>query len=128
MTHSVGRTGFQLNSVYASWNSTLRSYSAWELRAELYLKGPNAKAHFGLLQQDSEAIEQELDGELTWYTKEDTNNCRMYFQANVDAELDREQWPEHCKWLKDNLERLRDVFSARIQKLDADDWVLESAE
>jgi len=92
------------------------------------LKGPNAKAHFGLLQQDSEAIEQELDGELTWYTKEDTNNCRMYFQANVDAELDREQWPEHCKWLKDNLERLRDVFSARIQKLDADDWVLESAE
>lgn len=82
---------------------------------------------FGLLREASEAIEREFGGELAWFSKEGNKNCRVYVHKGIAPE-NREEWPDHHRWLQENLEKIARVCVPRIETMNLSDWVLESAE
>jgi hypothetical protein len=63
------------------------------VRAELYLRGVNAKAFFGLLNQQKEAIERELGYQLEWEAS---------YLDGVDTD-DKADWPRQHEWLAKHL-------------------------
>jgi len=121
MSMGIGRTGFGLEAICASYSSEIQSYEQGEVRAELKISDAYAKAYFQLLLADKTAIEAEFGEALNWYNQDDVKACRVFIAKTANIQ-DQEQWPELFEWLRLRLERLRHVFRERIKALDADDW------
>lgn len=121
MPMAIGRTGFGLMAMMTTWSLEAQETVSGEIRAELYLSGDLAKAHFHLLMAEREAIEADLGEPLTWYNPEGLLACRIYVARRVDLG-DRTTWPESFEWLRVKLERLREVFRERVRALDATTW------
>ena len=111
---SVGRTGFQLAAV------TLRKQN--QVRAELYISGDNAKAFFGLLKQQKDPIEQELNYHLKWEELPARQDCRIAFYLNSVNPEEESDWLRQHEWLAKRLNDMHGVFARRIRELNADDW------
>lgn len=121
MAMGVGRTGFKLEAIVATFNNETQSYAQGEVRAELRIVDAEAKAFFELLQIQKLEIEQEFGETLNWYSQDDIKACRVYVTKSANIQ-DREQWPELFEWLRLRLERLHQVFRERIRALDATEW------
>jgi hypothetical protein len=67
--HALGRSGVHLTSIVSSSNSG-PSGKGPEIRAELYMDGPNAKAEFAELEKQKDEIEKSLGFPLTWHNPE----------------------------------------------------------
>ena len=120
MPYSVGRSRFQLTAVM--------SRSKNQVRAELYIKGNDAKAFFWLLRQQREAIERELGYPLEWEELPEGLDCRIaIYLDDVDPENEAD-WPRQHDWLAKRLNEFHRVFSQRIKTLDPDDWRSEEDE
>lgn len=118
MSFPIGRSGFHLNGVMIRPNN--------QVRAELYIAGDRAKAFFGLLQRQKEAVERELGFSLEWEELPSRRDCRISSYLNdVDPEDDAD-WPRQHEWLAKRLNDMHRVFAQRVRVLDADDWQPES--
>ena len=79
------------------------------MRSEFLTSGPNAKAFFGLLEMQSAEIHDALGIELTWVNPAGSQQCRMYVAREIDFH-DRNAWPEHREWLRENAEGFSTVL------------------
>ena len=115
----IGRTGFNLAAVMK------RSIN--QIRAELYLDGDNAKAFFGLLEQQKDTIEQELNYPLKWEGLPAKGACRISSYLDSVNPEDESDWPQQHEWLAKRLNDMHGVFARRIKELNADDWRRDEA-
>ncbi len=114
MTYSIGRAYFSLNLVMVR---TRR-----QVRAELYISGPNATAFFHILETQKSEIEEELGFPLDWQELPDGQASRISISMdNVDPGA-RIDWPRQHEWLANHLNALHRVFAPRVRELDADGW------
>lgn len=113
--HPLGRAGAHLTSVVSAWNSLSGTWSP-EIRAEVTLDGPNAKAEFAELEERKAEIEGELGFPLVWHNPETKHACRMYVRNDIDF-LDPANEPECFRWLREKLERMHAVFGPRVRNL-----------
>ncbi len=92
-----------------------------KLRAELYIKGDQAKALFALLQQDKDSIERELGFPLDWEELPERRDCRVAsYMSDVDPE-NKADWPRQHEWLAERLNAMHGVFVRRVHGLDVDE-------
>ena len=97
------------------------------IRAALYIRGPNAKRFFGLLQEQKEEIEEVLGYPLNWEASPSEQDARINKQDayiavyRKDDPYNQDGWPEQHKWFVDHLNGLHNVFASRIKGLKADD-------
>lgn len=119
MSYPIGRSEMNLNAVM------IRSHK--RIRAELYLRGKNAKAHFHLLNANKDALEKQSKFPLVWEELPDRQDSRIAVYFNDMDPEDRENWPHQHRRLADSLNDLHRVFAERVHTLDADDWDGESA-
>lgn len=115
--HPLGKSGIHLASIISTRDWETRS-SEPEIRAEVYMKGANAKQHFAILFNQKDLIEAQLGFGLTWRNPDDKAMCRMYTRLKCDF-TDSEQWPECFEWLRQRQETLHRVFSPLVRNLNA---------
>lgn len=115
MVHGLGKTGVNLNCTLNRKENSLR--------AEVYLTGQNAHAHYAELKESIEAIEGELGLPLDWYAAEKDRriSCSRAFQDVTE----QAHWPEQHAWLADMLDRFHRVFAPRVTRLDAVSWLAQ---
>jgi len=113
--HAIGRTGVHLTSV-ASRSNSERDAGGPEIRNELYLDGPEAKAEFAALERRKEEIEKALGFGLTWHNPEGKAMCRIYTRTDADF-LNEALWPQHFEWLRQRLETMHRVFSPIVKAM-----------
>ncbi len=114
MNYSIGRSHFLLAAVM----NRLKK----QIRAELYIKGGQAKAYFHLLERQKQEVEKELGFELEWDELPEGQDCRIFSQLK-DVDPDNEgDWPRQHAWLAARLNALHRAFARRVAALDADAW------
>lgn len=117
MNHSIfGRSGFKLNSIFSASDSITGTMSNGELRVELQIDNKQSNQYFTQLQEHKLEIEEQVGSDLTWYNQQDILAKRIYIRKSVDI-YDISHWEEYFAWLKDNLEKFKQVFAPRISKL-----------
>jgi hypothetical protein len=120
MSYSIGRSGFNLG--------TVMNRPKKQIRAELYIRGDNAKSLFGLLSQQKEKIEQELGYPLDWEELPSRQDSRIsVYLNNVDPE-DEADWPRQHEWLAVRLNEMHRVFASRVRTLNGDIWQPDNGE
>jgi hypothetical protein len=113
--HAIGRSGIHLTSIISTWNSETNSKSP-EIRAELYMDGPNSKQEFAMLEKQKGDIESALGFPLTWHNPEGKAMCRLYARQDADF-LNQDLWPQHFAWLRQRLETMHRVFAPIVKRL-----------
>ena len=113
--HAIGRSGVHLDSIVSLWNSET-GMKGPEIRAELYLNGPNAKQEFFALEKLKDSIERDLGFPLTWHNPENKAACRLYVRQGYDF-LDEALWPEQFEWLRTKLETMHKVFAPIVKRI-----------
>jgi hypothetical protein len=93
-----------------------------QVRAELYISGANAKAYFGLLKRQKEAIEQELGYPLEWEELPAGLDSRISVSLDESNLKNNDDWKRQHEWLAEKLNNMHRVFSRRVKELSADDW------
>ena len=89
-----------------------------DISASIYITGPNAEAHFHLLNEQRENLESEFGVPLEWSEKE-----RWVYLLKQDTDpTDETDWPNQHEWLASKLELFDKVFRPRIKVLNAADW------
>jgi hypothetical protein len=112
MAFGVGRTGFNLGAVMIRPKNQIRS--------ELYIAGDRAKAFFGQLRNQKQAIEQELGYPLEWEELPSRRDCRISSYLNDVEPEDETAWPTQHAWMAKRLNDMHRVFVDRVGTLDAD--------
>jgi len=115
MSFPTGRAGAHVNPVMITPKN--------KVRAEIYLGGTNAKAFFGLLLRQKDAIEQSLGYALNWEelpAGQDSRICIYLDDADPRNEAD---WKRQHGWLADRLNDLHRVFAPRVRDLNPADWI-----
>ena len=112
---AIGRSGVHLTSIISISNSEPNGEGP-EIRAELYMDGPNAKPEFAALQKQKDTIEKALGFPLTWYNLEGNAACRLYARKDADF-LEEALWPECFEWLRQHLEIMHKVFAPIVKNL-----------
>jgi len=112
--YAIGRSGIHLDSIISLWNSET-GLKGPEIRAELYLDGPNAKQEFTELEKHKEDIEKELGFKLTWHNPENKASCKLYTRQDFDF-TNETLWSEQFKWLRSRLETMHKVFAPIVKK------------
>lgn len=115
MNHAIGRSGVHLDSIISLWSSET-GLKGPEIRAELYLDGPNAKKEFAILEKQREGIETALGFPLTWHNPEGKAACRLYTRQNADF-TNEVLWSEQFEWLRQRLEKMHNVFAPIVKNL-----------
>jgi hypothetical protein len=120
LNHPIGRPGIHMDSIMSTWDS-VTGKARGEYRVERYIDDGHAKETLAALQQQQAAIEaalgQLIPEELTWYSKEGVQACRVYVRRPAEV-LDRERWPDYREWLKSRLEAFDSVFRPILGDLD----------
>ena len=115
MAYSIGRTGFSVNASMARPKR--------QVRAEIYMSNPHAKAFFHLLKAQKPAVQAELGYELDWEELPEGKDTRLSVSLNgVDPE-DQTDWPRQHEWLATRMNELHRVFVNRVRALDAASWM-----
>ena len=94
------------------------------VRVELALDGNDAKAWFSLLENDSEAIEEEFGEELIWHSPPDIKGARVQTKNDLDFR-NHSQREEAKEWIYERLRRFHEVLKPRALALNAADATLE---
>lgn len=114
MEYSVGRTGFSLHATVKQREK--------QIQAALYIEADDAKAFFGLLERDKEAIESDFGQSLDWQRLPQKQASRIALTRDEVDPAEEKDWIRQHHWLADKLNALHRVFSLRIENLDAADW------
>ena len=114
---SIGRSKFSLGAA-------LQSRENW-ISVHLSMTGPNAKAHFRLLERQREEIEAEL-GDLEWRALPGKKQQIRLLRENTDP-MQQEDWPNQLDWMVEKLEGFNKTFRPRLKSLDASDWQPDDA-
>jgi len=96
-----------------------------QMYAEIRCARKNAKAHFFLLHNQRDEIEEELGYPLEWKEYPDTIGSSIIYRRDGDFS-DRSSWTEFADWLIEQMEAFQRVFRPRIKQLDASEWVPEA--
>jgi len=75
-----------------------------------------------LLQQDREAIENEIGTSLDWREVPDKTESQLYIYAPGMDPTIREQWPEQHEWMREKLEILKRVLAPKVKLLNASEY------
>ena len=114
LNFGVGKGGFCLSA-------SMHSRDHW-VCVSLQCYSSDAKAHFGLLMQEKEAIESEVGSSLEWDKRASKKSSYIgLYQREVNP-LDRSRWPEPQQWIAEKLEAFHKAFSPRVKELNADDY------
>lgn len=114
MNYPIGRSGFMLGAVMIRQKN--------KIRAELYITGDRAKAFFGLLKLQKDAIEKDIGYPFEWEELPSGRDSRIsYYLNDLDPE-DEADWPRQHEWLAKRLNEMHKVFVGRVRELDADTW------
>ncbi|MGI8527520.1 MAG: DUF4268 domain-containing protein [Pseudolabrys sp.] len=114
MSYPIGRADIHLGAA-------MNINRNW-IRAELYISGANAKAYFGLLEKQKEAIEQELGCRLEWEKLPAGQDSRISVALADANPKNADDWKRQHEWLTAKLNDMHRVFSPRVRELSADDW------
>ncbi len=114
MPYSVGRSGFGINAAMARPKR--------QVRAEVYISNPKAKAFFHLLHAQKQEIEEELGYGLEWDELPQGQDTRILIALNNIDPQDQGDWPRQHDWLAARLNELYRVFINRVKALDANTW------
>lgn len=115
MAYSIGRTGFSINASMARPKR--------QVRAELYISNPHAKAFFHLLHEQKSTIEDELGYALDWEELPEGKDTRVSMALNDLDPEDQSDWLRQHEWLAARMRDLHRVFVARVRALDAGKWM-----
>ena len=116
--YPFGRSGFQLSAIASVYNNESQSYETGEIRAEMLISHAEAKAYYEALGEQRSQIESEFGQDLIWYNPDNANNCRIYVRRQANLQ-NRNEWDNQHAWLKENLEKLHQVFIGRVRSLTA---------
>jgi hypothetical protein len=116
MLFSLGRSKFSLAASASFYNSETQSFDSNEIRVDVILRYESAKDYLKELLEEKEQIEEEFGVPLTWYSSETGWRCRIYTRKEVNLRNEGD-WPNQHQWLKENLEKMDQVFRRRIQAL-----------
>ena len=110
-TFAIGRSNFLL---YTTINIRIS-----RIGVQLILQGPDAKAHYSLLHQQKEAIENDAGEQLEWRMLPDNKESQINLYRHDSNPSNRNTWEEQHQWLIDRLNLFHSIFSERIKSLDA---------
>ena len=113
MQFSIGGSAFCLEA-------RLHSAEKW-IAVHLVMKGPNAAAHFGLLERQREQIDGELR-DLEWRPSEEKTEQHIRLRRNNADSTRQEDWPNQIDWMASTLEDFDRTFRSRLKSLDPSDW------
>jgi hypothetical protein len=114
MSESIDRCGFRLHAVMVREKN--------QIRAGIDISGDHAKAFFGLLKRQKDAIERGLGYRLEWEELPDGNGCRIASYLDDVDPADKADWPSQHAWMTKRLDDMHRVFADRIAALDAGGW------
>ncbi len=114
-TFSIGRSNFWLCAVIGVTNKSMI--------VQLVLSEPDRLAHFHLLRQEKDVIEERLGRDLEWreLPEKKESHIRRTFE-NRDPS-DRSQWPSMHETMRQTLEAFQAEFRDRVKTLDATAYV-----
>lgn len=112
MNYSIGRSGIALGT------SLIRPKR--QIRAELYLSSPQAKAQFYQLRDQQADIERELGYALAWEELPSRRDCRIAYYLNDVDPQDPSDWPRQHDWLARHVNDFHRVFANRVRLLSTD--------
>lgn len=104
-----------LCSIVSTWNSDTNGAGS-EIRAELYIDGPDAKQEFAALEKQKDTIEKALSFPLKWYNPENKAMCRLSTRKDVNI-MEESLWPQQFEWLRQRLEAMHRVFAPIVKHL-----------
>jgi hypothetical protein len=110
LVFDIGCRGFAMSA----WTS--KRYRG--LGTELYMTGQNATAHFHLLKEQREEIENECGESLEW----EEERRRVFLWQDSINPADETDWSNQHAWLASKLELFNQVFRQRIKVLNAAEW------
>ncbi|MCG2839666.1 DUF4268 domain-containing protein [Sandaracinobacter sp. RS1-74] len=109
MAYRIGRTGFSISAVIQTQKK--------HLRAELYLTGNRAKAHFHALEAHKAEIEQSFGRPLQWHELPDGKESKINLVLEETDPTNRADWPRQHAWLAEQLNALHRLFAHRVRQL-----------
>lgn len=115
LTFSVGRSHFGADA--------LVDIGKQRIAIRMFVAGPNATAHYNLLLAEKEQIEEEFGESLEWEELPHRKSSYISLYKTGENPKDKKQRARQKEWLLTRLEKYHEVFSGRIKKLDAGDWV-----
>jgi hypothetical protein len=116
MGFPMNRVGFHLAAVAYAFDIETGEPGP-ELRVDLSIKGPNAKANYELLKTQQERIESKVGQSLLWVPPQRKTKYMYRIALRKKAEFsDQKTWPEHHEWLRENLEKMYTVFKPLIEE------------
>ena len=98
------------------YDNEAESYDSNEIRVEIGLDGPDAKAQYAALLPRRAEIEQAAGEQLHWYDSPTGRTCRIYVRRSVNLR-NQGEWPQQHEWLAQKLERLHAVFAPIVKTL-----------
>lgn len=110
MSFPTGRSRIHVNAVMVRPKS--------QIRAELYIGGPQAKEFFNLLQCQKAEIERELGYSLDWDELPEGQDTRISSSLDGANSEDSADWPRQHHWLAERLNDMHRVFADRVRSLD----------
>ncbi len=113
MQFSIGRAEFCLEA-------RLHSSEEW-IAVHLVMQGPNAAAHYALLERQREEIDRDLGEDLEWRPSSKKEQHVRLRRTNADS-TQRENWPDQLTWMVSTLETFDKTFRQRLKSLDASEW------
>lgn len=119
MGFPTGRSGIHLNPVMITPKN--------KVRAEIYLGGTNAKAFYGLLEKQRDAIEKELGYTLNWEELPAGQDSRISIYLDDADPRNEADWKRQHDWLADRLNDLHRVFAPRVRELNPAEWIASKA-
>lgn len=115
---AIGRSHFHLCAIQNTREK--------RIGVQLVLSGPNAKAHFKLLEAEKEKIEQIANTSFEWRELPDKKESHIMFQLENADPVNRTDWSRQHEWLKQTLDLFQRVFASRVKSLDADSYSSET--
>ena len=114
-------TNFAVGRSYFGLWAAVNTQKKW-IRIGLSCYGPDAKAHFHLLSQQQEEIEQEAGQALTWSELPNRKESRITLRLDDIDPTEQDDWLRQHKWVVEKLEIFHRVFSPRVKRVDASEY------
>lgn len=111
---AIGKSGIRLK---VSISTQKKRLSVW-----LDMFDARATAHFNLLAQDREEIDQEFGEPLEWNELPGKKSCQVSLHEGNNDPTSKADWPKQHAWFAKKLKIFDKVFRHRVQALNADDW------
>ena len=109
-TFAVGRSHFYINATLNTLNN--------KISVELCIADKNeSKAFYNLLEQDKEAIENEIGADLEWKENPNKTQSKIIISKNDVNIANNDDWSNQHEWFKTNIEKFDKVFRRRVKNL-----------